>query len=256
MNPYLQNLNRVEFLVTFACTGRCKHCSEGDHVNSGEHINGDAAADMVYKVAGKYAIKSLMTFGGEPLLYPEEVYKIHIAARNAGIANRQLITNGFFSRDDEKIKHVAKTLFESGVNDIMLSVDAFHQETIPIEPVVSFASALQGLDIPKLHVHPAWLVSKDADNPYNNKTREILSLFTDKGIPVSSGNVIFPGGNALKYLNEYFDLSVPHISPYAENPYDITAICVVPNGGVLNGNIYQSGILDIIKDYTPEEKRG
>ena len=28
MNPYLQNLNRIEFLLTFACTGRCKHCAE------------------------------------------------------------------------------------------------------------------------------------------------------------------------------------------------------------------------------------
>jgi hypothetical protein len=179
----------------------------------------------------------------------------HKAARNAGIVNRQLITNGFFSRDDGKIKHVANALVESGVNDIMLSVDAFHQETIPIEPVMSFASALQSLDIPKFRVHPAWLVSKDADNPYNNKTREILSLFTAKCIPVSSGNVIFPGGNALKYLNEYFDLSVPHISPYVENPYDITAVCVVPNGSVLSGNIYQSDIFNIMEDYTPEGKR-
>jgi hypothetical protein len=137
----------------------------------------------------------------------------------------------------------------------MLSVDAFHQETIPIEPVMSFASALQDLDIPKFRVHPAWLVSKDADNSYNNKTREILSLFTAKGIPVSSGNVIFPEGNALKYLNEYFDLSVPHINPYDGSPYDVTAICVEPNGRVLGGNIYQSDILNIMEDYTPESKR-
>ena len=85
MNPYMKNLNRIEFLVTFACTGRCKHCSEGGHNSNGEHINGDVAADMVRKVADRYNIKSLMTFGGEPLLFPEEVYKIHTAAREAGI---------------------------------------------------------------------------------------------------------------------------------------------------------------------------
>ena len=119
MNPYIKNLNRIEFLMTFACTGRCKHCSEGDHKNTGE-------------------------------------------------------------------------------------------------------------------------------------THEILSVFNAMGIPISSGNVIFPGGNALKYLSEYFDLSVRHKSKYVENPQDIKAICVIPNGNVLGGNIYKTDIIDILKNYNPE----
>ncbi|MDR1629851.1 MAG: radical SAM protein [Oscillospiraceae bacterium] len=252
MNPYIKNLNRIEFLLTFACTGRCKHCSEGDHANTGEHINAEIAADMVRKVAGSYDIKSLMTFGGEPLLYPEEVCKIQEAARDAGIAERQLITNGFFSRDEEKIRQVAHNLARSGVNNLLLSVDAFHQETIPIGPVITFAKAVQEMRIPKFRVHPAWLVGEDADNPYNNKTREILSVFKTMGIPVSNGNVIFPGGNALKYLSEYFDFSVSHVSRYAENPQDIKAICVIPNGNVLGCNIYKTDIIDILKNYDPE----
>jgi len=252
LNPYMQNLSRIEFLLTFACTGRCKHCSEGEHFSTGEHIDGNIAADMVRKVASSYAINSLMTFGGEPLLYPDEVCKIHAVARDAGIAERQLITNGFFSRDEAKINHVAKSLAESGVNDIMLSVDAFHQETIPLKPVLAFAKAVHTLGIPKFRVHPAWLVSEDADNPYNNRTREILAEFNAIGIPTSNGNVIFPGGNALKYLSEYFDLSVPHISPYTENPQDVKAICVVPNGDVLGGNLYKTDILEIMENYAPE----
>jgi len=253
LNPYLQNLNRIEFLLTFACTGRCKHCSEGEHSSTGEHIDGGIAADMVRKVASNYTINSLMTFGGEPLLHPDEVCKIHAAAHDVGIAERQLITNGFFSRDEAKIDRVANSLAESGVNDIMLSVDAFHQEIIPLEPVLAFAKAVYTLGIPKFRVHPAWLVSADADNPYNNRTREILAEFSTIGIPSSNGNVIFPGGNALKYLSEYFDLSVPHISPYTENPQDVKAICVVPNGDVLGGNIYKTDILDILSVYNPEK---
>ena len=74
------------------------------------------------------------------------------------------------------------------------------------------------------------------------------------GIPTSGGNVIFPGGNALKHLSEYFDLSIQHTSPYVENPRDIKAICVIPNGDVLGGNIYKAEILDILESYSPEEK--
>ena len=51
-----------------------------------------------------------------------------------GIPVRQLITNGFFSRDGDRIKEAAGRLAQSGVNNLLLSVDAFHQETIPLAP--------------------------------------------------------------------------------------------------------------------------
>lgn len=38
MNPYLENLEKIEFVVTYACTGRCRHCSEGDHTAHGGAI--------------------------------------------------------------------------------------------------------------------------------------------------------------------------------------------------------------------------
>lgn len=70
MNQYITNLNRIEFVVTRACTGRCKHCSEGEHVDFGERLDAGAAAQVVHDIAEKYHIASLMTFGGEPLLFP------------------------------------------------------------------------------------------------------------------------------------------------------------------------------------------
>ena len=41
-----------------------------------------------------------MTFGGEPLLYPETVCKIHSAAKEMNIPKRELITNGYFSKGE------------------------------------------------------------------------------------------------------------------------------------------------------------
>lgn len=45
MNKYLKNLQRIEFVITYACTGRCKHCSEGEHTALGEHINAEKARE-------------------------------------------------------------------------------------------------------------------------------------------------------------------------------------------------------------------
>lgn len=251
MNKYVENLNRIEFVITYACTGCCKHCSEGDHAGSGIHIDADTAEKAVREVAGTYQIDSVMTFGGEPLLYPETVYAVHLAAKEMNIPKRQLITNGFFSKDSAKIKTVANKLVESGVNDICLSVDAFHQETIPLETVKEFAIELKKTGV-HLRVHPAWLVSKEHDNPYNKRTREIIAEFEGLGILSSDGNVIIPRGNAIKYLSDYYDMSKEYENPYDENPEDIRAICFSPDGAVLDGNIYQTGILEILERYEPK----
>ncbi|MBO4928348.1 MAG: radical SAM protein [Clostridiales bacterium] len=247
---YLKNVNRIEFTVTMACTGKCKHCSEGDHINCAGHIDEKIAVEAIRKICDSFRIESLMTFGGEPLLYPDVVYAIHQTAKEMEIPRRQLITNGFFSKSTETIGQVARELSSSGVNDILLSVDAFHQETIPIEPVICFANHAVKAGIP-IKLSPAWLVSREDDNPYNEKTRDILRMFDPLSIPVGSGNVIFPSGNALKYLREYFAEDVEVFSPYEEDPRDIRSISFSPNGDVLDGNVYRTDILDILRNYQP-----
>lgn len=250
MNPYLKNLNKIEFVVTYACTGRCKHCSEGEHASSGERISPEIAADAVRKIAAEYEVKTVLAFGGEPLLYPDAVEKIMSAAKDVNIEKRQIITNGYFSSDSDKIRETVKMLSFAGVNELLLSVDAFHQETIPIEIVKNFAKELTAAKIP-VKLQPAWLVSRAHDNPYNRKTREILNEFRDTGIPENEGNVIFPEGNAKKFLAEYFNVDTPE-NPYIENPCNIKCVSFEPNGDILGRNVYKSDIMDIINNYVPK----
>ena len=249
MNQYLKNLNKIEFVVTYACTGRCKHCSEGDHASCGERIDPGIAADAVRKIAVEYDIKTVMTFGGEPLLYPDAVCAIMTAAKERNIPKRQVITNGYFSKNADKMADVAQRLAACGVNDLLLSVDAFHQESIPTDVVREFAVAAKACGIP-IRLQPAWLVSAVDDNIYNRKTREILAGFADMGIRENEGNIIFPEGNALKYLAEYFTDELPE-NPYVEDPRDVRCVSFSPNGDVLGGNVYRNDIMEIIKNYAP-----
>ena len=241
MNQYLRDLNKIEFVVTYACTGRCKHCSEGEHTDCGERIDPQVAADAVRKIAAEYDIKTVMTFGGEPLLYADAVYAIMTAAKELNIQKRQVITNGYFSRNAEKIREVAERLAACGVNDLLLSVDAFHQETIPLDVVKMFAEEAMACGIP-IRLSPAWLLSVTDGNPYNRKTSEILDSFADLALPVSEGNVIFPEGNALKYLAEYFTDTLPE-NPYTEDPLNVRCVSFEPNGDVLGGNVYARDIM-------------
>ena len=235
--------------MTYACTGRCKHCSEGDHTSCGERIAPQIAADVVRKIAAEYDIKTVMTFGGEPLLYTDAVYAIMTAANELSIPKRQVITNGYFSKNANKIREVAERLAACGVNDLLLSVDAFHQENIPLDVVKQFAAEAKTCGIP-IRLQPAWLVSATDDNPYNRKTREILDSFADMDITANEGNIVFPEGNALKYLADYFtDERLEN--PYVEDPRDVRCVSIEPKGNVLGGNVYERDIMEIIRDYLP-----
>ena len=88
MNAFLRNLKKIEFTVTMACTGKCKHCSEGDHEGFTGHIDAAAAAEAVKKICSLYRIETVMTFGGEPLLYPDAVCAIQKT-------ERELLSNGY-----------------------------------------------------------------------------------------------------------------------------------------------------------------
>ena len=249
MNKRLKNLCKIEFVVTYACTGKCKHCSEGEHKGCGEFIDPSLAASAVRSIASEYGIETVMAFGGEPLLYPEAVFSIMRAAGEMNIKRRQVITNGYFSNSEEKIRATARELALSGVNDLLLSVDAFHQETIPLDTVRIFAIAAKENGIP-IRLQPAWLVSPDDCNPYNEETKRILSALSDLDIPIGEGNVVFYEGNAKKYLSEYFGAVTPD-NPYIEDPLDVRCVSFEPNGDVLGGNFYRDEIMDILNAYNP-----
>lgn len=250
MQNYFRNLNKIEFAVTMACTGKCRHCQNGDQSAAAGHIDAAIAVRSVREICQNYNITCLMTFGGEPLLFPDVVFAIHRAGTELGVEKRQVITNGFFSKDEDRIEKVVKGLYESGVNDLLLSADAFHQEIIPLEPVLYFAECAVREGVP-IRLNPAWLVGREDDNPYNIRTREILRRFGPLGVPQAPGNVVFPCGNALKYLGDYFDMDALPSSPYDEDPTDVRTISFSADGGVLNDNVYRKGIIEIIRDYRP-----
>ncbi|MFC1947306.1 radical SAM protein [Chloroflexota bacterium] len=257
------NINRVEFGMTYTCTGRCRHCSVGNKINSGDksHVEYEWITGMLKKVAAEYPVHSVMCFGGEPLLYPDDVFGIMEEATACGIPHREIITNGYFSKDESRIAEVVSSLEKAGVIQILLSVDVFHQEIIPLEPVYAFARSAADSSI-EIKLQPAWLVNEQADNAYNARTREILNSFANLHIPISEGNDIFPSGNAALNLADYYSKNSLNLNqkcgeaPYTDRLDDITTIPISPNGDVnacnfVIGNVYRESITEIIRRYDP-----
>lgn len=264
LNKYI-NIKRIEFVITNACTSSCRHCSAGKKLNANKSsIDKEKAISIVTELSKHYSIESVMTFGGEPLLYADTVCTIHKTAKDCGIPKRQIITNGYFSKDDSKIIAVAKALKDCGVNSLLLSIDAFHKEYIPQEQVYIFAKALCDEGIDGFKLHPAWVVDRQQDNNYNRETEACLNNFSKLGIPISSGNNIFPAGNAAIYLSDFYEKKPIDLgmkcgeAPYTTRLDDIQGISLNPNGDIVIccfviGNIYHESITQIINRYNPYE---
>jgi MoaA/NifB/PqqE/SkfB family radical SAM enzyme len=204
-----------------------------------------------------------MTFGGEPLLYPDIVCAIHQEAAKLNIPSRQVITNGYWSKDTQKTRSIALALASARVNNIAFSVDAFHQEHVSLEQVKLTARALLDAGISNISWNPCWLVSEDDDNKYNRKIRTILKELSELPIRAGSGNTVEPEGKALIRLRAYFQRTFEWSKnscqdiPYMNKLDDIRSICVEPNGDVLAcpafmiGNTTQQNILEILENYNP-----
>ncbi|MBE5801529.1 MAG: radical SAM protein [Clostridiales bacterium] len=260
-SPYL-NLSRIEFIVTYHCSGRCIHCSVDNQAqHQAHHVPTEQVTAAIRWLAEQYPVSSVMTFGGEPLLYPDVVCAIHDTARQSGVAARQLITNGYFSKDDRRIGQVARQLQEAGINDLLLSVDAFHQQTIPLSVVRSFAIHARHAGLP-IRVQPAWLVNRSYEHPYNAETASILAEFDAMGISASSGNDIFLAGRAKTHLASHYPPPQLDLSqycgamPYSEPLTEVSSLSIVPNGDVMVcsfviGNLLTESIAEIVARYDP-----
>lgn len=263
MSRYL-TVNRIEFAVTYLCSGKCRHCySIVEQENFPKQIDKSLSVEIVRKVGEKYHPESVMTFGGEPLLFPEIVYAVHNEATDVGIPIRSVITNGYWSNDVKKVEEIAIKLKEAGVNSIDISVDAFHQEYIPLDIVRKAAEACLKVGIEDVSWDPCWVISKEHDNPYNLKTKSILKQLEDISIRDCGGNVMEPAGLALINLKEYLPPKekMPKGKcgdmPYTDRPDSVKCILLEPDGrvAVCNefyiGNASKNDIIELLEGYDP-----
>ena len=263
MNKYL-TVKRIEFAVTYSCNARCKHCySIYGKGAFPAHIDKSLALEIVRKVGRKYKPESIMTFGGEPMLFPEIVCAIHKEAASVGIPLREVITNGYWSNNSGRIKEIAKNLAESGVNSIIISVDAFHQEHVPLDIVRKTAEACLQAGIEDISWDPCWVISEDDYNRYNRKTKFILKELEDLPIKNSEGNVMEPEGLALVNLKEFLPprKKIPAGKcgdiPYTDPLDSVKSIYVEPDGRIAVckdfyiGNASKKDIVNLIESYDP-----
>lgn len=146
---------------------------------------------------------SFMIFGGEPMLYPERAVKLFQKANELGVPEIELITNGFWGKDASRAKGLATQLKDAGVNEVLISVDAFHLPHIPLDYPRSAALACQDAGIKRTRWNVAILESDNALNQFDRQTSRIMQILAPLSLEVNA-NKIWPQGRARRTLSEFF----------------------------------------------------
>jgi hypothetical protein len=259
------NLECAEFIVTYRCNSHCKHCHVGMEKRKSHPtvLSPELAKKAVRELAEVYPMQYVMTFGGEPLLYPETVYAVHATATECGIPGRTIITNISIPAVEYEFRLVADKLADCGVNCMYLSVDIFHQEYIPLSVVKQNTRLLIEAGIEKLAWNVSWVVSPEADNPWDDQTRKILEELAYLGLAKDDISIT-PDGAAVHNLAEYIPPRqlIPSGTcgdkPFTGRLDEVTSITVEPNGSLTIcdelmciGNLHQGNAAELCNTYDP-----
>jgi len=151
-NVYNRSLARSEpkfklwrsagLLLTYRCNAACEFCYYQCGPDKGGLMPVDlclAAWRSLEILAGDHA--KIHLTGGEPFLHWDHLVEILAEARRQGRAPVDLVeTNGFWATDERRVRDRLQRLIDLGVQRFKISVDPFHQEFVPIQPVQRLAA--------------------------------------------------------------------------------------------------------------------
>jgi len=204
-------------------------------------------------------LESFMVFGGEPMLFPNRAIQIFQKACQLNIPRIEMLTNGIWGKNKRKAEELAIRLKRSGLNNLGISVDAFHLQFIPLEYPTTAALASTAAGIKHVAWNVAVVESLDGENEYDKKTAEILRILEPVGIDVHIHNII-PVGRAANSLQQYLKRESlqgpcsgdPILENTLTNPECIT---IEPSGevdicwGLTIGNAKEKSLGQIIREY-------
>ncbi|MFX0091157.1 MAG: radical SAM protein [Candidatus Hodarchaeota archaeon] len=164
-------IKSVDFLLTFKCPAKCKHCSYKAGPERKGHIDLKDAEGYLEELVKIQPLESITVHGGEPFLCFEQLKGIMKKAKELNLPQRGVITNSYWAKTQVVAKEKLIELKEAGLTRITFSFDAFHQEYIPVENVKNAIISAVNIGFDKLWVDSYFLGGLNADNIYNNSTR-------------------------------------------------------------------------------------
>lgn len=258
-------LTGLDILLTYDCTGRCAHCCYRAGPGQGGRMSVREVEGYLQGAADQ-SLEGILLFGGEPFLCYDLLHACVGLA--ASVASRVYVfTNGYWAADPDTARRLLAGLQEAGLDYILFSVDAFHQERIPLERIAIGIEAARELGYRAIDVDNRYLSGPEMDNPYNRRTRagmaRLARLCDLGGVNVHQGPV--------RMVGRASDELSAHVSPRAAvldrcplpdylggDLRAPTGVEIHPGGwvnfcaGLALGNARERPLAEILAEYDPE----
>lgn len=253
------DLQRLEFTLTTKCNSKCIYCQADASPLKNEAMDVEDAYGYLAETSSVSTLKSFMVFGGEPMLFPSRAMAIFEKAHQLRIPKIDMLTNGVWGKSQHRAAKLAMQLKDAGLNVLGVSVDAFHQQFIPLEYVRNAGVASVRAGIEQVTWNVAVVESINGENEYDMRTAEILKKLEPTGIDAHIHRVI-PVGRAATNLRRHLQresLQGPCIGDsLIENVLtDPQCITIEPSGEVnicwslTVGNAKKKPLSQILREY-------
>ena len=238
-------LSGIHFLLSYCCTYECDHCFVWSSPQAKGTMTLAQIRDTLEQAKDLGTVEMVYFEGGEPFLY----YPIMVQGLREAAAlgfKRGIVTNNYWATSVEDAIEWLRPIAEIGVDDLSLSSDLFHGESMLTETARCATQAARLLGLPE-GILAVEVPEGCATHPQK-----------DKGEPITGGAVRFRG-RAVSTLSE----GVPR-RPWTEftecpdedfsNPgrvhldaYGNLQTCQ----GIVMGNLWQRPLKEIVADYDP-----
>ena len=140
-------LTTLGLMLGYGCNARCRTCLWGEQIHQPARMSIEEGCSWVDQA---YALGDLLLVGfsgGEPFLYAKEMQAIIRYANNTYGLPSVASTNAFWAVTAERAQTILGDLYDLGLRELLISVDDFHQEWVPLERVRYCLRAAQALEI-------------------------------------------------------------------------------------------------------------
>ncbi|MFW9940484.1 MAG: radical SAM protein [Candidatus Thorarchaeota archaeon] len=247
----------IGIYLTYRCNSRCIHCSYGSEPNLNNLIDEEQVKSAFEMVKHFGRLETVKILGGEPTLYMSRLLRVVELARIYGASSVILITNGWWGKNEDNASNIVTSLKGAGLSLLLLSIDSFHAEHIPLNDVNRALHASKHIGI-KYCIIMEFLESIYANNFYDRKSEELFQYYQKLGIPILPAKIVY-SGKAAEFLSHLHsgDRIIPNKCnpPYTVSFENPSGIAIDPFGyvtlchGIAIGNTREKSLATILSEY-------
>lgn len=140
----------VNFRFTYHCNIACRHCyNSSGPGRKAERIALDRMVEIVAQMP-EAGLDRLIITGGEPFLYPNDVFALIRAARAAGVGRISINSNAFWATSDDRARAMLAKLAEAGFqreprDNLKVSSGIYHTEFVDLDRIFTLARAYRAM---------------------------------------------------------------------------------------------------------------